>query len=361
VEDIDARRAEQLAYLGGDPIEEDDDLSGDRGDDVLPVVEDYDEQEEEDEEPAAEDDESDDADDSAEEDADDADEGDDAEADDSDDDDDQSDVQDDEASEEDDSDASESPDPAPRNKGIPLSRFNEVNERRKAAERELAELKAQQSATQEAQEDAFDFDAAEVEYMDLLLDGKTAEAAAKRSEIRAAEKEAFKQEAKTESLESVQENADLATLDSLSVQAEEAYPVFNEGHPDYDANIAAKVVTYMRGYMADGKTSIPDAFVSGLADVIQQYDLDTKYGETESQGDPEPDPVPPPKKGKPIKKTAEKVKLAKKQAASPASGGDSFDSAGVAARSIEDMSDKDLDNLSAKQLAIMRGDYIEED
>jgi hypothetical protein len=71
-------------------------------------------------------------------------------------------------------------DPPRNDKGqfIPKKRFDEVNQRRKAAEDKLAQFERENKAMQQAQDATYDFDAKEKEYLDLVLDGKTEEAIA---------------------------------------------------------------------------------------------------------------------------------------------------------------------------------------
>lgn len=369
ITDPKAREAEQLQYYGGDPIDDDEDLSdADRGDNILPdeISEDRgdnletDDEEEEEEQAAKDEDESTDAD----EDADDgADETDSEDADDSGDDSDEEsgdDGSDDES--EVSGDDEQSDDPPKSDQRVPLSRFNEINERRKAAEKELADLKSQETATEEAAVDKFDFDTAEQEYMDLLLDGKTAEAGAKRREIRAAEQELYTNAAKTEAVQDVTQQQDLRALNDLSVEAERMYPIFSEGHPDYNPKVAGRVITYMKGYVADGQNA-SDAFVSGLADVIDQYDLDTKYGFTEQPSnedteEEQDEPKPKVTKKAPIKKTKEKIKTAKQQQAPVATAGQGSDEAGAVVPDIENMTDEEYDALPDSTKARMRGDVL---
>lgn len=357
IEDEKARSEEQRQYYGGDP-DDDDDLSDlDRGDNLDPEPTDEDRGDEIEEEDDESEDKSGQAEDEAEEDdvADDSedpadpeedlDSGDDSDADDGD-------AGEDDSGEVDDN-VIEPEDDKDRDPGIPRHRFNEVNNRMKEAERRLAELEAADKAGDDAAEDKFDFDAAENEYMELLLDGKTDEATAKRREIRTAEQELFKSETKQETVQDINERQELADLSSLSTQAEEAYPVFNENAKEYDPVIANKVVVYMKGYLSEGQT-VSDAFVSGLADVIEQYDLDQSDSGTEPE-----DTKPTEKKGKPIKKTKEMLAAAKKGAPSPAGHGEGSAARGVAVPSIEDMSDSDLDKLTPEQMSKIRGDFVE--
>lgn len=359
VDDPAEREKQQLEYYGGDPIDDDEDLSNlDRGDnlDDEPSNEDRGDEVTETKEEKAEED--------TEAEADEA-EGDEDSDDDGDDSDDEAEVESgDDSGEEgdsDDEDAATDDDNVVEDKdkdrdpGIPRHRFNEVNERMKRAEQRLAELEAQSKAKEEAAEDKFDFDAAEKEYMDLLLDGNTDAAAAKRNEIRVAEQELFTKQATQQATSTIDEQAEMRDLNALSLQAEEMFPVFNQESDDYDPVIANKVVTYMKGYMSDGQ-GISDAFVSGLADVIEQYGLDDRYGRSES---PDPKPAPEAKKGKPITKTKEKLAASKKAAPSPAGHGEGSAARGVSTPSISDMSDADMDKLTPEQLSRLRGDYVE--
>jgi hypothetical protein len=237
--------------------------------------------------------------------------------------------------------------------GIPKQRFDEVNERRKAAEKRLAELEAEKDAETQAEKEEYDFDKAEMEYQDLLLDGKQEEALAKRREIRAAEHATWKAEAKAETHEEINVADQQAELASMSKEAESMFPVFDKDHEDFDPNITHKVMVYMRGYI--GEQHAPtDAFVNALADVIEQYDLDTKYGalgEAPAEETPEEKPAPP--------KKDPKKKDVREQAHQPAAkGGQRSVDAGVATPNIFDMSDADLDKLSEEQIARLRGDFV---
>lgn len=335
--DEEERRKEQLAYYGGeeDDIDNWDPEGLDDGSDPNAVKEESDEEEEDDKASAEAGEEAGESEEVAEadgEESDEAGEGEQGET----------------------AEADEKPEPdkqAPQ--GIPKSRFDEVNERRKAAEAELAQLKAQQQAEEQAEKEEYDFDAAEMEYQDLLLDGKTDEALAKRKEIRAAEHATWKAETKTETQEEISQTEATRELASMTAEAEEMFPIFNKEHEDFNPVVTGKVVTYMRGYMADPNISSSDAFVQALADVIDQYNLDEKYGAAEQQeADPEPKPT-----GE--KKTDPDKEKARKKAHTPVTkAGEGSADRGVATPSIADMSDADLDKLSEEQLARMRGDYL---
>jgi hypothetical protein len=340
--DEDERRKQQLEYFGGDEddIDEFDPTGLDDGSDLSFTAPEVGKEEEDGEESAGEDEGKEGEDEAAAGDAGETDEsGEEAEE---------------EAAEAEGDDDGEASGEAAKPQGIPKHRFDEVNERRKAAEQELADLKAVKQAEAEGEAEVFDFDAKEDEYMELLLDGKTDEAKVIRREIRAAEKSEWQAETKHETRSEIQQTEAEEEVTTLSTEAEKMFPVFDENHEDYDSAITSKVLTYYRGYLAGEEfDNMPDAFVAALADVVEQYGLVDRY--KVDMGD-----TPPPKKDDPPPKkdTANKEKL-REQAHTPAiKAGQGADDAGVAAPDIMDMSDEDMDKLSEKQLARMRGDFI---
>lgn len=132
-----------------------------------------------------------------------------------------------------------------RNSGsVPHSRFNEVNERRKEAERlleqeraENARLRSQQHPPAEAgaakegaaaakpaeQAQAFDFDAKESDYLNALMEGETEKAMQIRREVNAALVEQARSNAKAEARAELEQAEALrsqkAAMDALSEEA----------------------------------------------------------------------------------------------------------------------------------------------
>lgn len=132
-----------------------------------------------------------------------------------------------------------------RNSGsVPHSRFNEVNERRKEAERlleqeraENARLRSQQqppaeagaakegaaAAKQSEQAQAFDFDAKESDYLNALMEGETEKAMQIRREVNAALVEQARSNAKAEARAELEQAEALrsqkAAMDALSEEA----------------------------------------------------------------------------------------------------------------------------------------------
>lgn len=165
----------------------------------------------------------------------------------------------------------------PRNeKGqfIPKARFDEVNERRKLAEKKLAELTAAEEAAKAANEKKYDFDAAEKEYMNLLLDGKLEEAGAKRREIRAAEQEDFRRAAAAEAQNATKATTVKDQIDAIAAQYEAEYPAFNPEHESFREDIMDDLQSLYGGYLQSGRfESAPKAFKAALDKTIKLHEL----------------------------------------------------------------------------------------
>ena len=352
VEHTPEREAEQLAHFGGerDPIDDFDATGLDDGSDPNYVAPEKDDAEDDDEDKDADDkDDSDAPDDTAASDDDTGDtddEGADAE---------NADAEDaDDADADDDSEDEDAADQKPAQKGIPKHRFDEVNERRKAAEQELAAIKAQSKAGEEAAEDQFDFDAAEKEYIEFTLDGDTDGALDKRKEIRAAEHAAWAAETKQETKSEISQEEAEQELNQMAGEAQTMFDEFNPDHEKYDQVMVDKVMVFYKGYATSGTAESPaDAFVMALADAAEIYGLDPAGEEPEEKTPEEKTPTGKQKTG------GKKKEEARKRAHQPvATTGAAADDAGVAAPSIEDMTDEEIDALPAKALARLRGDFV---
>lgn len=253
---------------------------------------------------------------------------------------------------------SKSVDDKPTIQGIPKHRFDEVNDRAKTAEAELKRRDDAIVAAKEAEENAYDFDAAEAEYFELVVDGKKEAALAKRSEIRAAEKEDFKREAKSETIQDVELSVAEREVQDMTDQAEEMYPVFDRNHADYNEQITEKALAFYRGYLVSPPSSVKtasDAIVMAIADVVEMYSLKA-VGEVDEipPEDKKPDELPP------KKDLEKKLKLAEDSKPALADTGKASADLGVAnVGDMETMTDEEFDALPASKQARLRGDFVE--
>ena len=102
---------------------------------------------------------------------------------------------------------------------VPKSRLDEVLAKNKAMQKKLEEATA---AEKVAAENApkYDFDAKEVEYQDLVLNGDTEKAVELRNEIRQAEKDQFMFEVQAKMGQTVQQNQEMTELQAKAAEIE---------------------------------------------------------------------------------------------------------------------------------------------
>ena len=121
-------------------------------------------------------------------------------------------VSEDEESTEEETDAEDEPEEevvaeAPKSKKpmVPKARLDEVLAKQKALQKQLDELNAANVKDEEAPE-TYDFDAKEVEYQNMVLDGESAKAVALRREIRKAERAELEFEMRQEMSQTVNQD-----------------------------------------------------------------------------------------------------------------------------------------------------------
>ena len=164
-----------------------------------------------------------------------------------------------------------------KGKFIPKARFDEVNERRKAAEKELADRKAADEAAAKATENQYDFDAKEQEYIDLVLDGKKAEAATLRKEIRAAEQASYKATANQEAQTVTTQQTVKQQVEAVSDRYAGDYEQFNPESENYSEELVNTVEVLMAGYSATKRyASAAAALEAAILGALKQHDIPLK-------------------------------------------------------------------------------------
>jgi hypothetical protein len=239
---------------------------------------------------------------------------------------------------------------------VPHARFNEVNQGKKAAEARVHELelqlarlngKAEASAPKDEQKQeaaAYDFDVAEANYQDALLDGDKTKANAIRAEIRTHEREAARIEAEAAadrrySTNKAADDAKRAKLEfDLEVsKAYSAFPFLNGESADANPEAIEEVLVWHQSQMGKGK-SPAEAMAAAVARVAPRY---AKPDEKETAA---PVVKPDIQKG---------IDRANKVPSKPN---------GVGARAstldVSKMTGKDLKSLSAEDEASLAGDIV---
>lgn len=148
--------------------------------------------------------------------------------------------------------AAEPEKPQPESPLIPKSRFDEVNERRKAAEAKLRELEERAKAQDPANVVDFDFKGKEKAYMDAVLDGDVDKALAIRDEIRVAEQALFQQ--MTEKAEQTARRAakqDIK-LEQTIAELTSKYTVFDPDSDTYDDDLTREALAFQKTFISEG-------------------------------------------------------------------------------------------------------------
>lgn len=241
-----------------------------------------------------------------------------------------------------------------RSKSIPRERFDEVNAKRKAAEKRAQELEAQLTAKKEAAENAYDFTAAEREYGEFLLDGEFDKAVAKRAEINEALKASWTAEAAELAVQRVDYQSTKQTVESVIDKAVERFAEFDPDSPAFNDDISVEVDTMMTAYM-NRKTdpmSPVKALEKALDNVVRLYGLVDRTAPK-----PTADPTPKPKRGAPRMDVEGKLAAARQQPPNTAAAG-AVPETGEERYDLAQMSDAELEALPPATYARLRGDVL---
>ena len=155
---------------------------------------------------------------------------------------------------------------------VPKARLDEVLAKQKALQKQLDEINAANEKAEDAPED-YDFDAKEVEYQNMVLDGETEKAVALRREIRKAERATLEYEMRQEMSQTVNQDRQMTALQQAANAMEDAYPVFNRDSDDYNEDITNEVVELRDAFMMKGYEAV-DALSKAVKYVVKDHDLD---------------------------------------------------------------------------------------
>lgn len=225
---------------------------------------------------------------------------------------------------------------------IPKSRFDEVNQRRKAAEEELRKYREREKIVKEVE--SFDFKGREKAYMEAVLDGDTDKALEIREEIREAERAVYTQEARKVADETTDQKRTKTELDSTINELQEKYPMFDGESEQFNEALTEEALAMYQGYL---NRNVPpaEAMRRAVTNVVKLNGLDAPESVAEA-----------PKAKAQTKATPDQVRSklekATRQPPSP--------STREAAPRPDpmNMSEAEFDKLSATELRKLRGDFV---
>ena len=224
---------------------------------------------------------------------------------------------------------------------IPKSRFDEVLQKQKALQKKLDEALAPKvEDVKEAPE--FDFDAKEVEYQTLIMEGETEKATQLRGEIRAAEKQQMMFEMQAKMGQTVNQNQEMVDLQTKATQLEAMYPELNQADPKFNQDKTNEVLELRDAYMTQG--------YAGAVSLEKAVNL---IMGTPQPAEPQPDPVQKEiTEKKKISNTKKKIEASEKQPPTMKGKNKVDKKVDIAKMSIDE-----FDALPAETLKRMRGDF----
>lgn len=228
--------------------------------------------------------------------------------------------------------------------GIPKPRFNEVNERMKAAEAERDALKEQLKALQKpavaeptAQTGPLDLDAKEDEYLNALRAGDGAKAKQVRREINAE----IGRQAQTAAMAAIGQRDIEQAMMTVATDAITKYPFLSTQSEHKNDQAIADVVEWREFYV--GKGERPDVALKKAVDKIGPM-----YAEkpAEVKDDPKPD----------TRAKEALIANAKAAAAQPSALAGVGERASTTRLDVTKMSEEEFDRLPASEKKRLRGD-----
>ena len=244
----------------------------------------------------------------------------------------------------------------PAENRIPKSRFDEVNNRRKAAEQRVRELEERMQAMRGEMKDIsdFDFEAKEREALELAVDGEFEKATKVRAEIREAERALFMQQAAQIKQEAVQATQGEITFKAAVQELEALYPQFNvNDEGNFDGAATEEALQLHRFLLSQGSFASPG---DSLREAVRVTAL--RYGYAPVTQEEAPPGTAPPVQQPRRKAVSQRAKQqhAQQQPRFPASGSAAAD---PGPRSILDLTEEEFDALPEAKKRELRGDLMD--
>lgn len=234
---------------------------------------------------------------------------------------------------------------------VPKARLDEVLAKQKALQKQLDEINAANEKAEEAPE-SYDFDAKEVEYQNMVLDGETEKAVALRREIRKAEREQLEYEMRQEMNQTVNQDRQMTALQQAANAMEEAYPVFDRNSESFNEEITNEVVELRDAFMMKGYEAV-DALSRAVKYVVKDHDLDQAQESAPSLAGKAQKTDELAKKRAQVSK-----KLKAADAQPPELPGESSSNHGEKAIDLSTMTEEEFDALPEATLKRLRGDIL---
>lgn len=238
-----------------------------------------------------------------------------------------------------------------KNPMVPKKRLDEVLAKQKALQKQLDEINATNQKAEEAPE-SYDFDAKEVEYQNMVLDGETEKAVALRREIRKAERSELEFEMRQEMSQTVNQDRQMTALQQAANAMEEAYPVFSRDSESFSEEATNEVVELRDAFIMKGYEAV-DALQKAVKYVVSDLGLDDPANN-------EPSLAGKAKKTDELAKKRAQVskKLKAAEAQPPELPGESSSQHGEKTFDLSTMTEEEFAALPEATLKRLRGDIL---
>lgn len=133
---------------------------------------------------------------------------------------------------------------------IPRARFNDINDKRKAAEQRARELENRLAQSIPASD--YDFESREREYMDAVLEGDHTKALSLRRDIRAAEMELARSVAAVQAQQAKESTKAELEFEQTIALIEADYPVFDQSNAAYNQELVDEALELHAGFISRG-------------------------------------------------------------------------------------------------------------
>lgn len=140
----------------------------------------------------------------------------------------------------------------PKEPMIPKSRFDEVLQKQRALQKKLEEATNPQQTYTEAPK--YEFEAKEIEYQELILNGHPKKAAELRAEIRNAERDQMMFEVQNKMGQTVQQSTEVIDLQNKAKELATKYPQLDETHANFDEGLTQEVLDLRDAFVVQGYT-----------------------------------------------------------------------------------------------------------
>lgn len=239
----------------------------------------------------------------------------------------------------------------PKNPMVPKSRLDEVLAKQKALQKQVDDMKAAAEKPAEAPEE-YDFDAKEIEYQQLVLDGEAEKAVALRKEIRGAEKAQIEWEMEQKMGQTVQQNAQATALQQAAAEMEANFPVFDQNSDQFNEEYTNEVVELRDAFIIKGYDPV-DALGKAVNFVVKDRGLDNTPSDEPALAAPQQKVEQTAKKKATV---AKKLKAAEAQP--PELEGEGSSSRGENVVDFASMSEDEFNALPEATLQRLRGDIV---